>query len=120
MKETMRDSIFPITLVAAGAVWLLFNLDWIPSFDWLVTLILIGSGVGILLIEGVTKKSIVGGPLLIAIGVTWLLHFYVGVRWRFLAPSLCIIAGILMLIARADSIPEMRGRRALSDNSKPD
>ena len=116
----MRDSIFPITLVAAGAVWLLFNLDWIPSFDWLVTFILIGSGVGILLIEGLNKKSIVGGPLLMAIGVTWLLHFHVGVRWRFLAPSLCIIAGLLMLIARADAIPEMRGGRALSDNSKPE
>ena|SRR5258708_7922727 len=120
MKENMRDSIFPITLVAAGAVWLLFNLDWIPSFDWLVTFILIGSGIGILLIEGVTKKSIVGGPLLIAIGITWLLHFYVGVRWRFLGPSLCIVAGLLMLVARADAIPETRMRGLLSDNSKPD
>jgi hypothetical protein len=118
--EPMRDSIFPITLVAAGVIWLLFNLDWIPSFDWVVTIILIASGIGILLLEGITKKSIVGGPLLIAIGLTWLLHFYAGVRWRFLAPGLCIIAGLLMLLARADSIPEVRAGRALSDNSNPE
>ena len=102
----MRDATLPITLVALGVVWLLFNLDWIPSFDWLVTLILIGSGVGILLLEGITKKSIVGGPLLIAIGFAWLLHFHFGVRWRFLGPGLCIAAGLLMLVARFDAIPE--------------
>ena len=116
----MRDSIFPITLVAAGVIWLLFNLDWIPSFDWVVTLILIGSGIGILLIEGITKKSIVGGPLLIAIGLAWLLHFHTGVRWRYLAPGLCIIAGLLMLLARADAVPELRNRRALPDKTTTD
>ena len=120
MKESMRDSIFPITLVAAGAVWLLFNLDWIPSFDWLATLILIGSGIGIMAIEGINKKSIVGGPLLIAIGLAWLLHFYAGVRWRSLGPGLCIVAGLLMLIARADAIPDGRAPKLLRNESKPD
>ena len=115
----MRDSIFPITLVAAGVIWLLFNLDWIPSFDWVVTLILIGSGIGILVLEGITKKSIVGGPLLVAIGITWLLHFYVGVRWRFLAPSLCIVAGLLMLLARSDAIPESRAVAVPRDDHNP-
>jgi hypothetical protein len=101
----MRDATLPITLLALGVIWLLFNLDWIPSFDWVVTLILVGSGVGILVIEGINKKSIVGGPLLIAIGIAWLFHFHFGVRWRFLGPALCIAAGLLMLIARADAIP---------------
>lgn len=107
----MRDAVFPITLVAAGVVWLLYNLDWIPSYDWLVTLILIGAGVGIVIVEGINKKSIVGGPLLIAIGLAWFLHFYYGWRWRHLAPALCIVAGVLMLIARHRSIPEMRAAR---------
>ena len=101
-----RDATLPIILLALGVVWLLFNLDWIPSFDWLVTAILVVSGLGILLIEGVNKKSIVGGPLLVAIGVAWLLHFHFDVRWRFLAPGLCIVAGVLMLIARIAAIPE--------------
>ena len=108
--RSLRDATLPITLVVLGIVWLLFNLDWIPSFDWLVTLILIGSGVGILVIEGINKKSIVGGPMLIAIGLAWLLHFHFGVRWRFLGPGLCIAAGLLMLIARADAIPDGRAR----------
>lgn len=84
----MRDSVFPITLIAAGAIWLLFNLDWVPSFDWVVTLVLIGSGATILVLEGITKKSVAGGPLLIALGSAWLLHFHFGAHWRFLAPSL--------------------------------
>jgi hypothetical protein len=116
----MRDATLPITLVALGVVWLLFNLDWIPSFDWLVTLILVGSGVGIMAIEGINKKSIVGGPLLIAVGLAWLLHFYVGVRWRFLGPGLCIVAGVLMLIARSDAVPDGRAPKLLRNESKPD
>lgn len=104
----MRDAVFPITLLAAGVIWLLYNLDWIPSFDWVATLILIGAGIALLAVEGVHKRSIVGGPLLIAIGIAWLLHFHFGYRWRFLAPGLCIVAGVLMLVARSDTIPETR------------
>jgi hypothetical protein len=114
---SMRDATLPVTLVALGVIWLLFNLDWIPSFDWLVTLILVGSGIGILLIEGINKKSIVGGPLLIAIGLAWLLHFYAGVRWRFLGPGLCIVAGLLMLFARVDAIPEVSARKSIDRDS---
>ena len=116
----MRNSILPVTLIAAGAVWLLFNLDWIPSFNWLITLILIGSGVGILVIEGINKKSIVGGPLLITLGVAWLLHFQYWIQWRFLAPAICIVAGLLMLVARANAIPEARYGRTPGETDKPD
>lgn len=116
----MRDSVFPIALIAAGAVWLLFNLDWVPSFDWVVTLILIGSGVAILILEGITKKSVVGGPLLIALGATWFLHFHFGVRWRFLAPSLFIAAGILMLVARMAAVPAIRKHGPAQETSSPE
>lgn len=116
----MRDSVFPVALIAAGAVWLLFNLDWVPSFDWAVTLILIGSGVAILILEGVTKKSVVGGPLLIALGVTWFLHFHFGVRWRFLAPSLFIAAGMLMLVARMATVPAVRKSGPTPSTSNPE
>ena len=27
----MRDSVFPVTLIAVGGVWLLFNPDWVPE-----------------------------------------------------------------------------------------
>ena len=108
-RPTIRDSILPVVLIAAGAVWLLFNFDWIPSFDWVVTLVLVGSGFGILLLEGVNKRSIIGGPLLIALGVMWFLHFHYWVQWRYLAPLLFIIIGLLMLVARMAVIPESRG-----------
>jgi hypothetical protein len=116
----MRDAVLPITLIAAGAIWLLFNLDWVPSFDWVVTLVLIGAGIAILVLEGITKKSVVGGPLLIAMGVTWFLHFQFGVRWHFLAPSLFIVTGTLMLGSRMASIPEVRKRGSSPDPAKPE
>ena len=108
----MRDSVLPVTLIAAGVVWLLFNLNWVPSFDWVITLVLIGAGVGILLLEGITRKSIVGGPLLIALGIVWFLHFYYYVYWRYLAPSVVIILGALLLAARAPGIAESRSTRS--------
>ena len=110
----MRDSILPVTLIAAGAIWLLYNLDWIPSFDWVVTLVLVGSGIAILVLEGLTKKSVIGGPLLIALGAAWLLHFHFGVRWRILAPSLFIVTGGLMLVARLAIVPESRRNAPLA------
>ena len=109
-SPTLRDSILPVTLIAAGAVWLAFNFDWIPSFDWVVTLVLIGSGLGILLLEGINKRSVIGGPLLIALGVMWFLHFHYWVQWRYLAPLLFIIVGMLMLVARMSIIPDSRDR----------
>jgi hypothetical protein len=118
-NHSMRDSVVPITLIAAGALWLLFNLDWVPSFDWVVTLVLIGSGVAILILEGITKKSVVGGPLLIALGVTWFLHFRFGIHWRFLAPSLFIVTGALMLAARMAAIPDVRRSGPPTDTSNP-
>ena len=108
MANGPRNLTLPVTLIAAGVIWLLYNLDWIPSFDWVATLILVGAGVALLALEGIHKKSIVGGPLLIAVGVAWLLHFHFGFRWRLLGPALCIIAGALMLIARSDAIPDVR------------
>lgn len=115
----MRDSVFPVTLIAVGAVWLLFNLDWVPSFDWVITWVLIGSGVGILLLEGVTRKSVVGGPLLIALGLAWLLHFHYYVHWRYVAPTLVIIMGALLLVARIPQIPDRRGGRQTTPTDAP-
>lgn len=105
-----RDSALPVTLIAVGAVWLLFNLHWVPSFDWVVTLVLVAAGIGILLLEGLNRKSVVGGPLLIALGTAWWLHFYYYVQWSYLAPSLVILTGALMLAARLPNLPARRGQ----------
>ena len=118
--HSMRDSVFPITLIAAGTLWLLFNLDWVPSFDWVVTLVLIGSGIAILILEGITKKSVVGGSLLIALGVAWFLRFHFGVHWRILAPSLFIVMGVSMLVARTAAIPRIRRSGPTTDTSNPE
>ena len=121
MKGTngVRNSVLPVTLIAAGVIGLLYNRDWLRSCDWVATRSLVGGGIALLALEGCHKKSVVGGPLLIAVGIAWLLHFHFGFRWRLLAPALCIVAGILMLIARSDAIPEVRAARP-RDPAAPD
>lgn len=109
----MKDATFPIVMIVLGAVWLLSNLNWLPEVHWLWILGLAGAGIAILLLDGVTKSSIVAGPLLILAGVMSFLHHYYYVGWRFIIPVMLIAAGMMMLIARSGSIPVSRnlGRR---------
>jgi len=109
----MRDAVFPIMMITLGVLWLGFSLSWIPDTDWLIVAALFGSGVAILAIEGVTKRSIVSGPVLIGAGIAWMLRMLFGLRWHVLLPVLMILAGVLLLVARLPEIPERRGERKL-------
>lgn len=105
---SMKDATFPIVMIVLGAVWLLSNLNWLPEVHWLWILGLAGAGIAILLLDGVTKSSIVAGPLLMLAGAMSFLHHYYYVGWRFIIPVMLIAAGMLMLIARSGSIPISR------------
>jgi hypothetical protein len=72
---------------------------------------LFGGGVAVLFLDGITKNSVVSGPFLIASGIAWLLHDQWRVSWFVLIPSLLVLLGVLMLIARKPEIPERRPRR---------
>jgi hypothetical protein len=61
-----------------------------------------------LYLDGITKKSIVNGPFLIASGIAWALHDRWHVTWFVLIPTLLIWLGVLMLVARGAHIPERR------------
>jgi hypothetical protein len=106
----MRDASLPITLIIVGCAWLLWYYRLFPDIDWIIAAGLIVGGMGVLYLDGITKKSIVTGPFLIASGIAWALHDRWRVTWFVLIPTLLIFLGVLMLIARGASIPERRLR----------
>lgn len=104
----MKDAALPVVLIVLGVTWLLNSLDWLPDIHWLWILGLAGAGVAILMLDGITKSSVVAGPLLILAGFLSFCRQYYGLGWRFIIPVMLIAAGTLMLIARSPAIPESR------------
>jgi hypothetical protein len=104
----MRDAALPVTLIVLGAAWLLNSLDWLPEVHWLWIVGLAGAGSAILILDGITKSSVVAGPLLILAAILSFARQYYGLGWRFVFPSMLIGAGVLMLAARSPAIPYSR------------
>ena len=115
----MKDASLPITLIVVGLVWLAWHFHFLPDVDWVVGLGFIAGGVAVLVIDGINKHSIVSGPLLIGVGISWLLHDQYRVSTSVLIPSMFVLAGVLMLIARSPGIPE-RGQSASRPGSPSD
>lgn len=104
----MRDASLPVTLIIVGSAGLLWYYRLFPDIDWIIAVGLIVGGMAVLYLDGITKKSIVAGPFLIASGTAWALHDRWRVTWFVLIPTLLIMLGVLMLIARGANIPERR------------
>lgn len=107
----MRNAGFPVVLIVIGAAWLLHSLHLVPDIHWLWILGLSGAGIGILVLDGITKSSIVAGPMLILAGIMSYCRQYYELGWRFILPIMLIAAGMLMLASRSPSIPESRKLR---------
>lgn len=106
----MKDATFPIILIAVGGLWLLHNLDWIPDTRWIAAWVLVIAGVAVLATEGLTKKSVIGGPLMIGLGLLWMLRLLHYISLDIVLPCALILLGALMLFARHPAIPENRRR----------
>jgi hypothetical protein len=106
----LRDAALPVTLIVVGLAWLSWQLGWFPDVDWLIALAFVAGGVAVLVIDGITKSSIVIGPFLIGVGIAWWLHDVERVRWAVLIPTLLVWLGALMLAARSPRIPDRRVR----------
>lgn len=107
----MKDAAFPVVLIVVGLAWLLNSLDWLPEVHWLWILGLAGAGLAILGLDGITKSSIVVGPMLMLAGLMSFFRQYHGLQWRIIIPTMLVAAGVLMLVARSPSIPESRKLR---------
>jgi hypothetical protein len=106
----MRNAATPVTLIIIGVLGLIWYFGWLPDVDSITSIALVAAGMAILLMDGVTKSSVVLGPTLIASGVAWWLHDHYRLRWTLLVSVLLIAIGCLMLLARSPRIPERRGK----------
>jgi drug/metabolite transporter (DMT)-like permease len=104
----MRNATLPITLILIGAIWLLVHFKLFPDRDWLIAVGLIAGGVSVLVCDGITKSSVVTGPMMMATGAAWWLHDGQNLTWSVLMPALLICLGVLMLVARMDAVPDQR------------
>ncbi len=111
----MRNASLPVTLIVVGAAWLLWYFRLFPDIDWLIAAGLIAGGIAIFILDRITKTSVVTGPILIAVGIAWVLHDRWHVSWFVLLPTLLIILGILMLIARLPAHSGAAGARRRQD-----
>jgi hypothetical protein len=107
----MRNAALPVTLIVVGVLGLVWYFGWIPEFDAMTSIGFIAAGVLVLVMDGITKSSIVLGPTLISVGIAWWVHDQQHVRLRLLVPVLLIVIGLLMLVARNPRIPERRSPR---------
>ena len=108
----MRNAATPVALIVVGLLGLVWYFGWLPDFDSITSIALVAGGVAILVLDGVTKNSVVLGPTLIAVGIAWWLHDHYRVRWTLLVSVLLIVIGGLMLLARSPRIPEKRGKQS--------
>ena len=106
----MRNAALPITLIVTGVIGLVWYFGWLPNVESITALALVAAGVLILITDGITKSSIVLGPMLIAVGASVWLHDVYRLRWWLLVSILLIVLGLLMLTARDARIPERRSR----------
>jgi hypothetical protein len=106
----MRNAALPVTLIVVGVIGLVWYFGWFPDVDAITAIGFVAAGVLILVMDGVTKSSVVLGPTLIAIGVMWWVHDHYRTRWSLLIPILLILIGGLMLLARRPEIPDRRGK----------
>ena len=102
----MKDASIPVTLIAVGLGWLLWELRLFPDVDWIISLGFIAAGIAVMAIDGINKNSVVIGPFLVGIGVAWFLHDRYYLPWRVEIPGLLVLLGLLMLVARSPRIPE--------------
>ena len=104
----MRDASLPVTLIVVGLGWLLWEFRLFPDIDWIISLGFIAGGIVVLVLDGINKNSVVVGPFLVAVGIVWFIHDRYGASWRLIVPTMLVVLGALMLLARSRRVPERR------------
>jgi hypothetical protein len=104
----MKYSAFPLILIIIGSVWFLNSNGWMPSTPVVLAILLMIAGISVWLMDGMVKSSIVNGTMLIYSGGAVYASYEYGIGGSHLISLGFVLAGILMLLARHDSIPEKK------------
>ena len=109
-----RGAALPIVLICLGSVWFLKSTSLLPNTSTLLALLLAAAGVLLFVVDGFNKSTLVTSPLLVYAGGAIYLYDNLGLRPSHLLSFGMIIAGLLMLLARSEQVPERsRGRPRL-------
>lgn len=103
-----RGATYPLLLIILGSLWFLRSTALLPDTATLLALLLAGAGLALLLIDGFNKSTLVASPLLLYAGAgVWLYHHLAFALSPLLALGM-VLAGVLMLVARSERIPDKR------------
>ena len=89
---------FPLLLALAGLGWLLNSvhvLPDLPGINWLVIVLLAGSGLLLMVLNGINSSTILFGPLLMVMGLLWLLYQVEAMRMIVGLPILLMTFALL-------------------------
>ncbi len=100
-----KSLILPILLVTIGTGWLLTTLGITPGVNWIWTLGLAVIGLMTFVLAGFDKVTTVVGPFMIIASCLSLLRQTGRLHMDVEVPSLVIVAGALMLVARLPTVP---------------
>ena len=99
-----RKLTVPILILTVGAAWLMNTLSVVPNLDWVWTLGLAVCGILSLTIGGITKATLVLGPLLLAASVLSILHQTGRLHENHSIPILVILLGGLLLMVQLTNL----------------
>ena len=89
----------PLLLALAGLGWLLNACGIFSGVNWLWTVLLVGTGVLLMVLDGINRSTILFGPLLMAAGVLLLLHQIGAFGLAVELPILLIVFAVLWAIS---------------------
>jgi hypothetical protein len=105
MNPDKKTLFLPILLIIIGVGWLLSALGVAPTIDWVWTLGLAGVGLLTFIVGGFDKVTVVVGPFFIIASCLSILRQSDRLQANVEVPILVITAGILLLVARAPTVP---------------
>lgn len=105
MNPNKASLLVPILFIILGVGWLLTAIDVAPGIDWVWTLGLAGAGLLTMALGGLDKVTVVVGPFFIVASFLSVLRQSGRMSVDIEVPVLTILAGVLLLVARAEPIP---------------
>jgi len=100
-----KTLIIPILLITLGVGWLLTTLGIVPRIDWVWTLGLGLVGILVFVVGGFDKVTVAIGPFFLIASILSVLRQTGRLAMNIEVPVLVIAAGVLLLVARSNSIP---------------
>jgi hypothetical protein len=115
----MKTLVVPILLITLGVGWLLTTWGVVPQIDWVWTLGVALIGILTFALGGFDKVTVVVGTFFLIASVLSIFRQTGRLRIDVEIPVLVITAGVLMLLARMESVPAPKWlMEASSDNTE--